>query len=122
MKNNFKIGTDIIEVHRINKLIENYNYNFFNKIFTEREVKWCLSKKYPQIHFSGRFAAKEAIKKALFGYGEDLVSFKSIEILREINKPPYVNLSFSNSNKYSCEITISHTHQYATAVAVIFIK
>ena len=51
MKNNFKIGTDIIEVHRINKLIENYNYNFFNKIFTEREVKWCLSKKYPQIHY-----------------------------------------------------------------------
>ena len=50
------------------------------------------------------------------------LSFKSIEILREINKPPYVNLSFSNSNKYSCEITISHTHEYATAVAVIFVK
>ena len=38
MKNNFKIGTDIVEVHRINKLIEDYNYKFFNRIFTEREV------------------------------------------------------------------------------------
>ena len=122
MRNNFKIGTDIVEVHRISELVKNYNYRFFNRIFTDGEVKWCLSKKTPEIHFSGRFAAKEAVKKALFSYGEDLVSFKSIEILREINKPPYVNLSFSNSKKYTCEITISHTNEYATAVALIFIK
>ena len=64
MKNNFKIGTDIVEVHRINKLIEDYNYKFFNRIFTEREVKWCLSKKSPQIHFSGRFAVSHTSQHA----------------------------------------------------------
>jgi len=119
MKNRYKIGTDIVEVKRIERLLNLYNERFFDHIYTNKEVKWCKSRMHPSIHFAGRFAAKEALKKALLSYGEDFISFKSIEILRELNYPPYVNLNISNSHLYSCEISISHTSSYATAMAII---
>ena len=60
------VGTDIIEVARIEKLIKEKGDKFLNKIYTQREIDYCESKgpnKYQ--HYAGRFAAKEAITKAI---------------------------------------------------------
>jgi len=122
MKNKYKIGTDIVEVKRIEHLLTVYNQRFFDHIYTTKEVQWCKSRIYPPIHFAGRFAAKEALKKALLSYGEVFISFKSIEILRDLNCPPCVQLNISRSHLYSCEISISHTNSYATAMAIIIKK
>ena len=60
------VGTDIIEVGRIEKLIKEKGDKFLNKIYTQKEIDYCVSKgpnKYQ--HYAGRFAAKEAIFKTL---------------------------------------------------------
>lgn len=60
----YGIGTDIIEIERIKKAISRYGDSFFFRTFTEKEQSYCLKHKENEVHFAGRFAAKEAIVKA----------------------------------------------------------
>ena len=85
------IGTDIVKVSRIKDLLTTKQEKFLNKIFTEEEIAYCNSHSKPEIHFSGKYAAKEAVKKALLS--NDLIeqiSLKDIKILNKDNKVPYV--------------------------------
>ena len=80
------IGTDIIEVSRIEKLIIEKGDKFLKRIYTDKEIDYCESKgpnKYQ--HYAGRFAAKEAIMKA---YGANKFNFKNIEIINNQNGLP----------------------------------
>ena len=115
------LGTDIIEIERVRKSIDRHGESFINKLFTKGEQNYCNRFKNPLQSFSGRFAAKEAIAKALgTGFGKTL-SFKDIEILKEENGKPIVRLSekaqaqFENPDIF---LSISHTEHYATAVAI----
>ena len=110
------LGTDIIDISRIRKnLNENY-INFINKIFTDKEIKYCESKADPAIHFAGRFAGKEATKKALFSAGVvKQISNKEIEII-SLNNIPKVKISAIMN---SVNISISHTNNLAVATAII---
>ena len=74
------IGTDIVEVNRVHSSIKNYGKSFLNRIFTKSEQVYCNSCSNPSIHFAGRFAAKEAVKKALMTSGRS-----SLISLGEIN-------------------------------------
>ena len=77
-----KICADIVEVERIRKLIDKYDFKFLNKIFSSEEIAYCNTHKDPPIHFAGRFSAKEAIKKALSGkHGNILFKFNKIKLL-----------------------------------------
>lgn len=112
------LGHDIIEIDRIKKAI---NENFLKKIFSKKEIEYCLKFKYSEIHFAGRFAAKEAIVKALgVGFGKK-ISFLDIEILNNKNGKPHVklskkiNLSFKNPNIL---LSISHSKKIASAIAI----
>ena len=59
-------GTDIIEINRIKNSIEELGESFKNKIFTEKEIEYCESRRNAKYqHYAGRFAAKEAIFKAV---------------------------------------------------------
>ncbi len=81
-----KCGTDIIEVPRIQESIENIGDAFLNRVFTDKEIKYCKSKKNMQYqHFAARFAAKEAVFKAISDYFENKydISWKNIEILND---------------------------------------
>ena len=72
------VGTDIIEVSRIEELIKDKGYKFLNKIYTQNEIDYCESKgpnKYQ--HYAGRFAAKEAVIKAI---GDRSPNLKNIQI------------------------------------------
>ena len=115
------IGTDIIEVSRINHSMKNYGKSFLNRIFTESEQKYCNSCIQPSIHFAGRFAAKEAVKKALLTSGLfSLISLKEIEIDRKADGQPFLN--YQQNKIECCKISISHTPNYATAFALYFSK
>ena len=115
------IGTDIIEVIRINHSIKNYGKRFLNRIFTESEQRYCNSCSQPSIHFAGRFAAKEAVKKALLTSGHfSSISLKEIEIDRKQDGQPFLNYQ-QNKIEY-CKISISHTSNYATAFALYLSK
>ena len=115
------IGTDIVSIPRLKKTINSSQGDkFINRIFTENEINYCNNKVDSFIHFAGRFAAKEAIKKALLSSEKiDSVNMKSIEIISGKNRKPEVNLIISSKLKFQCKVTISHTDEYAVAFALI---
>ena len=115
-------GTDIIEIDRIKDAIK--SDTFIKKIFTKKEIEYCESKKDPARiqSYAARFAAKEAIFKAIskvlpIDYG---MEWKSIEILKEETGRPYVNLKIDNKKKQNLKIdvSLSHIKDYAVATAV----
>ncbi len=118
---NFFIGTDIVEVYRINELILRSGGSFKNRVFTILEQKYCDRKSSPSIHYAGRFAAKESIIKAVKSSGyKNPIPFKDIEILPSDLGAPLVNLHFIL--KYECKVSISHTESHATASALYIQK
>ena len=118
------IGIDLIETERIESAYKEHGEPFLNKLFTAREKKYCFSCKNPYPRLAGRFAAKEAISKALgTGFGSQL-SWKDLEILPDDNGRPEVILSDEvkkNLSNFEVKLSISHTNNYATAVAVILL-
>lgn len=125
-------GTDIIEIKRIENAIkeyenENNNINIFlNKIYTKNEIKYCESKgrmKYQ--HYAARFAAKEAIYKAISKLLENKyeLSWKDVEIINDENSRPQVifkTISKELQDKIkSIDISLSHTKEMAIAVVVV---
>ena len=119
------VGTDIIEVSRIEKLIKEKGDKFLNRIYTNNEISYCESKglnKYQ--HYAGRFAAKEAVFKVLnakIDSGKSLI-FKNIEILNKNDGAPYINIlddTVFDSFVRDVNISISHIKKYATAIAVL---
>ena len=115
------IGTDIVSIPRLKKTINSSQGDkFINRIFTENEINYCNNKVDSFIHFAGRFAAKEAIAKALLSSEIiDSVNMKSIEIISGKNRKPEVNLIISCELKFQCKVSISHTDEYAVAFALI---
>ena len=112
------IGTDIVKVSRIKALIDQKKEKFLHKIFTKEEISYCNSYSDSEVHFSGKYAAKEAVKKALLS--NDLtkhISLKDIQILNKSNKSPYININDLNTLTFN--ISISHEEEYAIAFVVI---
>lgn len=118
-------GTDIIEIERIKESIENLGENFLKKIYTENEIKYCESKKNMKYqHYAARFAAKEAIFKAISKILEDKysISWKDVEIAN--NKDGRPQIKFINKNYKEIEdidISISHCRNYAIATVSIIL-
>ena len=112
------IGNDIIEINRIKYMIKKYQNTFLDKIFTKHEKEYCNSKYKPEIHYAGRFAAKEAVKKILLQENQNvIVTLKNIEIVRNTNYPPVINII--NGPQKKIKLSISHTNNYATAIALL---
>tara|TARA_B100000029_G_scaffold273119_1_gene267891 strand:+ start:20 stop:403 length:384 start_codon:yes stop_codon:yes gene_type:complete len=112
------IGTDIVKVSRIKALIDQKEEKFLNKIFTKEEILYCNAYPNPEVHFSGKYAAKEAVKKALLSNGLiEKISLKNIKILNKDNKVPYVVIN--NLSNLNYNVSISHEKEYAIAFVVI---
>ena len=119
------IGTDIIEIERIAMAISRHGDRFLNRIFTPKEQEYAFRHHAQSTAtFAGRFAAKEAISKALGTGIREGVSWKSIEILNDSFGKPIVHLSntliITNREIQQLQIllSISHCKMYATAFAV----
>lgn len=113
-------GVDIIELDRISDVINRWGKRFLHRIYTRDEQTYCRGR-IPQL--AGRFAAKEAVMKAL-GTGVRGVGWKEIEILRQRGKRPTIQLNgrakiFASTNGYSdFSISISHSREYAVAFVI----
>ncbi len=114
-----RVGIDIVEVSRINKLSEEHGHSFFKHVFTDLELSWCQERKIPEMHLAGRFAAKEAVKKALLSSGEKDIPLNKIVISRKQGCPPEAIIKANLNRKYVCHVSISHTNNLATAVAIV---
>lgn len=119
-------GTDIIEVNRIKKAIENLDRKFLNEVYTQKEIEYCESKnamKYE--HYAARFAGKEAVYKAaskLLKNKYDL-KWKDMEILNDSNGRPYFILNDGIiKEKVEIDISLSHLKDYAIANCVILLE
>jgi holo-[acyl-carrier protein] synthase len=111
------IGTDIIEIERIARVVKE-NPKFTSRVFTKSELGYCVDKKSCYSHLAGRFAAKEAVGKAI---GRPL-SWQDVEIVNGLHGKPIVRLFGEAKNlTLGCEImiTISHSQNYATATAIL---
>ena len=114
------IGTDIIKVSRIDTLIKNKGDKFLNKVFTDNEIEYCNSNENLAQHFSGKFSAKESVKKALLSKKiTDFISLKDIEISNNQDKSPYVSIHKTFKDDLNYHISISHDGDYAVAFALI---
>lgn len=120
-----KTGTDIIEVERIKESIEKIGDKFLNRVFTENEIKYCEEKKITKYeHYAARFAAKEAIFKAISPLLDNKFSidWTDIEILNDNQGRPYAVLSKENLKNINIDISLSHIKEYALATAVVVLE
>ena len=120
-------GIDIIEINRIKESIESLGETFKNKIYTEKEIAYCESKKNAKYqHYAGRFAAKEAIFKAVSELLDDKfeISWKDAEVLDNINGKPKITFKSKKLEEKieSIDISISHCKEYAVANVVLITK
>jgi len=115
------LGNDIIEISRARPSIERHGHHFIKKLFSQKEQDYCYKFQDPVPHFAGRFAAKEAIVKALgTGFGAD-ISWLDIEVINNDRGMPEVFISEKIANRFdnpSLVISISHCQEYASAVVV----
>lgn len=116
------VGVDIIEIDRIKESVEKYGDAFLNKIFTKTELEYSLSKKNKHQHLAARFAAKEAVYKALISGLKKTITWKEIEVFNMPDGTPQIKLSerfneFLEPDKY-LKITISHSKNYVVCFAV----
>lgn len=118
-------GTDIIEVKRIEDCIENLQEKFLDKIYTKNEIAYCEQKNQMKYqHYAARFAAKEAIYKAISEILENKyeITWKDVEILPNEKGKPIVNFIKKYSKIKQIDISLSHLKEYAVAICVLQIE
>lgn len=119
-------GTDIIEVSRIEKSIEDMGDKFLERIYTEKEIDYCKSRgKSMYERFAGRFAVKEAVFKAISTELENKyqICWKDIECLNDENGRPYITVYGIDEKKIgNIDVSISHCKEYAMANVVVLLK
>jgi len=119
------IGVDAVKIERFQRVIEQRGMNFLKRIFTEKELAHANGKTTPApAHMAGKFAAKEAVKKALPEGARIGLNWPEIEILNDSDGKPYVVLHGEAERlkkKYGLSrvfISISHTKDLAISSAV----
>ncbi len=119
-------GTDIIEIERVKESIENVGTKFIERVYTEKEIEYCESRKKQKYqHYAGRFAAKEAAFKAISKILDDKYSvcWKDFETINDGQGRPSIILHNINTGKIeSIDVSISHCKEYAIANVVILFK
>lgn len=125
------IGTDIIEISKIKNIHKRWGDKALKRVFTDNEIKYCNSVRYRFRSFGARFAAKEAVLKAIGnGLNNDSGTqrswtWKDIEIVKEKSGKPEVKFRgkikalFKKLKLNNIEISISHCDNFAVAVAII---
>ncbi|MEA1929221.1 MAG: holo-ACP synthase [Candidatus Auribacterota bacterium] len=119
------IGIDIIEIQRVEKLLEKRGDSFLKRVFLPGEIEYCREKSYPAQHYAARLAVKEAVMK---GFGEgwtEKIGWKDILVTRTSKGQPGVEL-LGKGKKLEKEkgvekilISLSHADNYSVAQAII---
>ncbi len=124
----FGIGTDIVECLRIAQMIERHGELFVGRVYTPHEIEYCSTRKAATQHYAGRWAAKEAVLKAMGTGWIRGVSWRDIEVRNEQGGKPTIALG--GGARDICErtgiaemhISISHCRSHATAYALAVLE
>ena len=124
----FGIGTDIVNIKRMKKSFKKRGNFFKERIFSKNEIVYCDKKNNPYPFYAKRFAAKEALSKALGTGIRKGINFKDIEILNDNLGKPFIKLKGSTANflkkrikskKYSIYLSLSDDVPWAQATVII---
>lgn len=117
------IGVDIIEIERIRKSIGDLGDSFLQKIFTSSEIAYCNSKPNAFQHFAARFAAKEALSKAVATGWAGEFRWKDVEVMNEPSGKPLLTLHGSMKELLSrCSVFVSLSHSDHHVVAIVVLE
>ena len=124
----FGIGTDIINIKRMEKSLKRYGNKFKSNIFSKDEIAYCERKKNSGSFYAKRFAAKEALSKALGTGIRKNIKFKNIEILNDSYGKPSIRLKGGvedylkrkiKNKKYTIHLSLSDDKPWAQATVII---
>ncbi len=119
-------GVDIIEIDRVKESIEQLGDKFLNRVFTDKEIEYCESRKNQKYqHYAARFAAKEAVFKAVSGQIDDKynVCWKDFEVTNDEQGRPSIKLvGIDEKSIENIDISISHCKKYAVANVTVLYK
>jgi holo-[acyl-carrier protein] synthase len=120
------VGTDLIEIKRVQESLDRFGERFIERLFTEGEIAYCLRKKsHAAESFAARFAAKEAGAKALGTGMSRGVSWKEIEVKREMGERPTLHLSGRAAERAAAlgvsrvQLSLTHSRDLAMAFVVV---
>jgi holo-[acyl-carrier protein] synthase len=119
------IGVDLVECARIQRSMDRFGDRFLHRVFTEGEIEYSMSMKFPARHLAARFAAKEAVSKA-FGTGiGKAMGWRNIDVRKKPSGEPYLVFSgpaqelATQRGVTSAFVTLSHTEHHAVACIVL---
>lgn len=119
----YGIGIDIVKIQRIRNAVEKWGHRFLERIFTEKEISYCFSKRIPYPSLAVRFAAKEALIKAL--NSETPVSFKDVEVININSGKPLLKINgrlddyFKKNFISKAHLSLSHENEFGIACVVL---
>lgn len=116
----FQVGVDCEEISRFRRLSYNKNERFYRRIFTPREIEYCISFRDPYQRFAARFAAKEATIKALNSIAKP--TYTEIEVQKDKKDAPKIYIDkkkFKRLRNFNILLSIAHSGSYAIAFAII---
>lgn len=119
------IGTDFVEVSRLEKILQRWGDRFIGKVYSQNEINYCQNKAFPAMHYAARFAAKESFLKSL-GIGLGMgVKLKEIEVINNPQGYPVLKIHEKikdNLDKLgitAIHISITHTREHAHAIVIL---
>ena len=118
------IGTDITECDRIRKMLDKHGTYFLDRVYTDWEIEYCSPRKQSIEHYTGRWAAKEAVLKAIGTGWIAGIAWRDMEVRNEEGGKPYIVTSggvqkvVEELGITEIQISISHCQTHATAFAV----
>ena len=119
----YGIGIDLIKIRRMKEAVDKWGKKFLDKIFTEDEVAYCYEKKEPYLSLAVRFAAKEALIKAIGS--EVIVPLTDIEVINNKNGRPSISAKgkleefFKKKSIKNCHLSLSHEKEFGIAYVVL---
>jgi holo-[acyl-carrier protein] synthase len=116
------IGVDTIEIKRVGENIESLGNRFLEKIFTPAEIAYCSAKANSAQHFAARFAAKEAVSKALSTGWAGEFRWKDVELINDPSGQPHITVHGALREMLAgatVHVSISHSHSDVVAMVVI---
>lgn len=119
------IGLDLVKITRIRSLMERWQDRFLQRLYTEEERRYCLKRASPYASLAGRFAAKEAVLKALGTGWADGIRWVDIQVLNDKNGKPVATVTgraetlLHEAGVTGIHVSLSHDADYAIAEAVL---
>ena len=119
------IGVDLVECARIERSLQRFGEKFLHRVFTDGEIAYSMSMKFPARHLAARFAAKEAVSKA-FGTGiGKAMGWRNIDVQKKPSGEPFLVFSgpaqelATQRAVTAAFVTLSHTEHHAIACIVL---